>query len=176
MLPAAGHRPNPAAAALGFCVFAAVASGCVYTSGRTVREVGPQISEQAIAAIEPGRTRVDWLTAAFGEPASAVCLEDGTEIYRYDSDVRTTEGSYFFMVFASSRNTIERTSWWFEVRDGVVMRCWGETCVPVTVTSTSREPTPRNVADAAEDARRMSPPVAADAGADDAATSGANER
>jgi hypothetical protein len=176
MLRAAGQRPNPAATALGFCVFAAAAGGCVHTSGRTVREVGPQISEQAIAAIEPGRTRVDWLTAAFGEPASAVCLEDGTEIYRYDSDVRTTEGSYFFMVFASSRNTIERTSWWFEVRDGVVMRCWGETCVPFTVTSTSRAPTPRNAADAAEDARRMSPPVAIDPDSSEAPSPRAGER
>lgn len=176
MLRAAGHRPNPAATALGICLFAACAGGCVYTTGRTVREVGPQISEQAIAAIEPGKTRVDWLTAAFGEPTSAVCLDDGTEIYRYDSDVRTTEGSYVFMVFASSRNTIERTSWWFEVRDGVVLRCWGETCVPFTVTSTSRTPPERNVADAAEDARRMAPRVGIDPDTGDALPPAANER
>jgi hypothetical protein len=62
------------------------------------------------------------------------------------------------------------------VRDGVVMRCWGETCVPFTVTSTSREPTPRNVADAAEDARRMSPPVAIDPDSGDALPPRANER
>jgi hypothetical protein len=85
--------------------------GCVYTSGRTVREIGPQISEDALAAVVPGRTGVDWLTATFGEPTSAVCLDDGTEVYRYDSDVRTTEGSYLFMVFSSSSNRIERTSW-----------------------------------------------------------------
>ena len=140
----------------------ALCGGCVYTTGRTVREVGPQISEQALAAIVPGRTGVDWLTATFGEPTSAVCLEDGTEIYRYDSDVRTTEGSYFLMVFASASNRIERTSWWFEVRDGVILRCWGEQCVPITVNSTNPPPEPRNPADAARDAVRLAPPVEID--------------
>lgn len=131
--------------------------GCVYTTGRTVREVGPQISEQALAAVVPGRTGVDWLTATFGEPTSAVCLEDGTEIYRYDSDVRTTEGSYFLLVFASASNRIERTSWWFEVRDGIILRCWGEQCVPIAVTATTPPPKPRNPADVAEDAVRRMP-------------------
>lgn len=136
--------------------------GCVYTSGRTVREVGPQISEQALGALVPGRTGVDWLTATFGEPTSAVCLSDGTEIYRYDSDVRTTEGSYLFMLFASASNSIERTSWWFEIRDGVVLRCWGEQCVPISVTSTNPPPEPRNPADVAEDAVRLAPPAEID--------------
>ena len=135
----------------------ALCGGCLYTSGRTVREVGPQISEQSVAAVVPGRTGVDWMTATFGEPTSAVCLEDGTEIYRYDSDVRTTEGSYFLMVFASSSNRIERTSWWFEVRDGVILRCWGEQCEPITVTSTRPPRAPQNPADAAADAVRRAP-------------------
>lgn len=152
-LPAAVSRPAVAALVLAplFC------GGCLYTSGRTVREVGPQISEQSVAAIVPGQTRVDWMTAAFGEPASAVCLEDGTEVYRYDCDVRTTEGSYFFMLFASSSNTIERTSWWFEAREGVIMRCWGERCVPVTVTPSTPPRAARNPGDLAEDAVRFAP-------------------
>ncbi|MFN5495416.1 MAG: hypothetical protein ACK5C3_02415 [bacterium] len=136
--------------------------GCVYTSGRTVREVGPQISEQALGALEPGRTGVDWLTATFGEPTSAVCLDDGTEIYRYDSDVRTTEGSYMFMVFASSSNRIERTSWWFEIRDGVILRCWGERCEPITVNSFRPPPEPRRPDHIAEDAVRRAPPIEID--------------
>ncbi|MEY3142852.1 MAG: hypothetical protein RLY21_1345 [Planctomycetota bacterium] len=146
----------------------ALGGGCLYTTGRTVREVGPQISEQSVAAIVPGRTGVDWLTATFGEPASAVCLDDGTEIYRYDSDVRTTEGSYFLMVFASSSNRIERTSWWFEVRDGIILRCWGEQCVPITVTATRPPPEPRNPADVAEDAVRLAPPIEIDPATGDA--------
>jgi len=146
---------------------AGAGAGC-YTSGRTVREVGPQISQEAIAAIEPGRTGVDWLTATFGEPTSAVCLDDGTEVYRYDSDVRTTEGSYLFMLFASSSNRIERTSWWFEIRDGVVLRCWGEQCRPIGVSSFSPPPEPRNPADLAEDAVRLAPPVEIDPATGDA--------
>lgn len=142
--------------------------GCVYTSGRTIREIGPQISEEALAAVVPGRTGVDWLTATFGEPTSAVCLEDGTEVYRYDSDVRTTEGSYVFMVFSSSSNRIERTSWWFEVRDGVILRCWGERCAPISVTSNRAQPEPRHPADMAEDAVRLAPTIEIDPATGDA--------
>jgi hypothetical protein len=139
-----------------------LSTGCVYTSGRTVREVGPQISEEALGALVPGRTGVDWVTATFGEPTSAVCLDDGTEIYRYDSDVRTTEGSYLFLVFASASNRIERTSWWFEIRDGVVLRCWGERCVPITVNSLTPPPEPRRPDHLAEDAVRRTPPIEID--------------
>ena len=146
----------------------AFSGGCLYTTGRTVREVGPQISEDSVAAIVPGRTGIDWLTATFGEPTSAVCLSDGTEIYRYDSDVRTTEGSYFLMLFASASNRIERTSWWFEVRDGVILRCWGERCVPISVNSTNPPPEPRNPADVAEDAVRLAPPIEIDPSTGDA--------
>jgi hypothetical protein len=157
--------PRALARLAASAIFASLAlsgAGCLYTSGRTVREVGPQISQEAVSAIIPGRTGVDWLTATFGEASSAVCLPDGTEIYRYDCDVRTTEGSYLFMLFASSSNTIERTSWWFEVRDSVILRCWGERCVPISVTPTSPPPPPRNPADQAEDAVRLAPPIEID--------------
>jgi hypothetical protein len=118
----------------------AVLSGCLVTTGRTVRETGPQISESALRAIEYNKTSTEWLIAAFGEPQNRVCLPDGAEVLRYDSDVRTTEGSYFFMLAASSANKIERTCWWFETRDGKVVRAWGEKCDPITVDSMSPPP------------------------------------
>jgi hypothetical protein len=104
--------------------------GCIYAGGRTVREVGPQLSAEAVAFIDPGQTPVEHVIAAFGEPSSRVATSDGTEILRYDSDVRTTEGAYVLMLIASSNNTIERTCWWFEVRDERVMRVWGEKLAP----------------------------------------------
>lgn len=140
----------------------ACASGCVYASGRTIRQVGPQISPEAVAAITPGRTTLEWLTATFGDPTSAVCLDDGSEIYRYDTDVRTTEGWYLFMLFTSSTNRIERTSWWFEVRDGIVMRCWGEECEPIDISPLSPAPVPENPAIAAENALRSAPVIEID--------------
>jgi hypothetical protein len=104
--------------------------GCIYAGGRTVREVGPQLSAEAVAFVDPGQTPVEHVIAAFGEPSSRVATRDGTEILRYDSDVRTTEGAYVLMLIASSNNTIERTCWWFEVRDERVMRVWGEKLAP----------------------------------------------
>ncbi|MEY2716090.1 MAG: hypothetical protein RIT24_2433 [Planctomycetota bacterium] len=104
--------------------------GCIYAGGRTVREVGPRITHDSTAFIEPGRTTVDWVIAAFGEPQNRICTLDGAELLRYDCDVRTTEGSYLFMLFASSNNRIERTSWWFETRGQKVTRFWCDTCSP----------------------------------------------
>ncbi len=131
--------PRVRAMALALCALTALTAlpGCLVTSGRTVRETGPQISESSLRAIEYDKTTTEWLIAAFGEPANRVCLPDGAEVLRYDSDVRTTEGSYFFMLAASSANKIERTCWWFEARDGKVVRAWGEKCDPITVDSLS---------------------------------------
>ena len=53
------------------------------------------------------------------------------------SGTATQPGSYFFMLAASSANKIERTCWWFEARDGKVVRAWGEKCDPITVDSLS---------------------------------------
>lgn len=105
-------------------------SGCIYAGGRTVRDVGPKITHDSTAFIEPGKTTVDWVVAAFGEPQNRVCTLDGAEVLRYDCDVRTTEGSYVLMLFASSSNKIERSSWWFEVRDQRVVRFWCDKCSP----------------------------------------------
>jgi hypothetical protein len=95
-------------------------SGCLYTSGRTVRDTGPRISENSVRAVELNKSTIDWVVTTFGEPSSRACTLDGAEILRYDCDVRTTEGSYFLMLAASSTNTIERTCWWFEARDGKI--------------------------------------------------------
>ena len=102
--------------------------GCLYAGGRTVREVGPQITTDSIAFIELGTTPVDWVEATFGEPNNRVCTLDGAE------------GSYVFMLIASSSNTIERTSWWFEVRNSKVVRVWGEGFAPETVTADRNAP------------------------------------
>lgn len=128
-----------------FCLLAPLA-GCIYAGGRTVREVGPQITEESLAFVEPGATTVELLVAAFGEPYNRVCLRDGTEVLRYDCDVRTTEGSYVLMLFASSSNTIERTCWWFETRDGLVARYWGEKLHPSEIVA----PRPAQAAGQAE--------------------------
>jgi hypothetical protein len=108
-------------------------SGCLYTSGRTVRDTGPRISENSVRAVELNKSTIDWVVTTFGEPSSRACTLDGAEILRYDCDVRTTEGSYFLMLAASSTNTIERTCWWFEARDGKITRAWSDKCCPICV-------------------------------------------
>ena len=116
------------------CVFScALMSGCLYTSGRTVRDTGPRISENSVRAVELNKSTIDWVVTTFGEPSSRACTLDGAEILRYDCDVRTTEGSYFLMLAASSTNTIERTCWWFEARDGKITRAWSDKCCPICV-------------------------------------------
>lgn len=112
---------------------ALVLGGCIYAGGRTVRDVGPRITHDSTAFIEPGKTTVDWVVAAFGEPQNRICTLDGAELLRYDCDVRTTEGSYLFMLFASSNNRIERTSWWFETRERKIVRFWCDKCSPTRV-------------------------------------------
>ncbi len=137
-LARAAVRPLAAGASLLFMTV--FLTGCLYTGGRTVRTVGPRISESAVRAIAPGVTTDEWLVATFGEPNNRVCTTDGSEILRYDCDTRTTEGSYVFMLFASSSNTIERTCWWFELRDGRVERAWSDACDPVCITPVTPPP------------------------------------
>ncbi len=122
-----------AATRLGAATLLCCATGCIYAGGRTVREMGPQLSEGAVSAVQPGVTTAEWLIATFGEPSERVCTSEGCEIMRYDCEVRTTEGSYLFMLFASSSNTITRTCWWFELLEGKVVRVWGEKCGEVCV-------------------------------------------
>jgi hypothetical protein len=133
-------RSRTALRVLAAVLAASTMQGCLYTGGRTVRTVGPRISESAVKAIEPGRTTDEWLVATFGEPNNRVCTTDGAEILRYDCDTRTTEGSYVFMLFATTSNTIERTCWWFELRDGRVERAWSDSCDPVCITPTAPPP------------------------------------
>jgi hypothetical protein len=115
-------------------------AGCIYAGGTTVREMGPQLSQSALAPVEPGKTTVEWVVAAFGAPTSRNSTSEGAEILRYDGERRTTRGAYFLGLFASSDNTIERTSWWFEARDGIVTRCWSEQHAPVKVDIVNPEP------------------------------------
>jgi hypothetical protein len=155
--------------ALGALPMLASLPGCLIASGKTVRESGPQISESTLRAIDYRTATTEWLLAAFGEPANRVCLPDGAEILRYDSDVRTTEGSYFLMLAASSTNRIERTCWWFETRDGRVTRAWGEKCDPITVDSVN--PPPPNDAAIGIDAPRTDPATTEPATTEPATTS-----
>jgi hypothetical protein len=145
----------PVLASIAVLPALAALQGCLVASGKTVRETGPQISESTLLAIDYRKTPTEWLIASFGEPANRVCLPDGAEILRYDCDVRTTEGSYFLMLAASSTNRIERTCWWFETRDGTIVRAWGEKCDPITVDSLN--PPPPNDAAIGIDAPRTSP-------------------
>lgn len=129
-------RPKPFAILVAVAVFGLAAQGCLYAGARTVRDTGPRITPESTAFIEPGKTTVDWIFAAFGEPSSRMCTRDGAELLRYDCDVRTTEGSYVLMLIASSNNRIERSSWWFEVRNEIVVRFWSDKpfAVPTPVT------------------------------------------
>ena len=141
-------RPTrPATSALAALWVAPLLGGCLYAGSRTVREHGPQVSAEVVGALTPEETSLEWVLAAYGEPQARTRLPDGREILRYDSEVRTTEGSYFLMLLASSANRIERTCWWFEFVDGRLTRAFGEKCGDVEIGAT----TPRaRVAGAAE--------------------------
>jgi hypothetical protein len=119
-------------------------SGCIFAGGRTVRDVGPRITTDSTAFVVPGKTSVDAVVAAFGEPNNRACTRDGAEILRYDCDVRTTEGFYFLGLFASSNNRIERTCWWFEARGDTVTRIWCDKCSQEAIANRQVvEPLPR---------------------------------
>lgn len=134
-------RPERFAISIALAALAVSAQGCLYAGARTVRDTGPRISPESTAFIEPGKTTVDWIFAAFGEPSSRMCTKDGAELLRYDCDVRTTEGSYVLMLIASSNNRIERSSWWFEIRNDIVVRFWSDKPLavptPVTIQATA---------------------------------------
>ncbi len=101
------------------------ASGCIVTSTNTTRDVGPRITASSLAEVRAGVTSEEWLIATFGTPTKRVRVEtEGVDILRYDSDRRRTEGYYIFLLVAHASNTIDRRSWWFEIKDQVVQRWW----------------------------------------------------
>ncbi len=100
-------------------------SGCILTSTATTRDVGPRITASSLSEITLEKTSEEWLVAAFGAPTKRSRVEtEGVDILRYDVDERHTEGYYVFLLIAHASNTIHRRSWWFEIKNGVVVRYW----------------------------------------------------
>ncbi len=106
-------------------LLAVFAPGCIVTSTNTTRDVGPRITASSLAEVQLGITSEAWLIATFGTPTKRVRVEtEGVDILRYDADRRTTAGYYVFLLIAHASNSIERRSWWFEIKDHIVIRWW----------------------------------------------------
>jgi hypothetical protein len=102
--------------------------GCLVTSSNQVQQRGTRVSQATLGQVQPGETTEGWLIATLGEPQERTPIEGqpGVEILKYVYSIHDSGGGTIFLVFAGSHNRVERSTTYFEVRDGVVTRHWTE--------------------------------------------------
>jgi hypothetical protein len=113
-----------AAVLAGACV---LLGGCFCAESNTrIHPEGFAPAGEAMKQVIPGKTTAEWLVAALGAPSSKTRLADGTEMYKYEY-VETSDSRLQLVPLPQAVETIKtRHRLWFEVRDGVIQRCWRE--------------------------------------------------
>ncbi len=108
------------------CVVGAfVLGGCI--SGRsdvTYGPKGPAASNKTLRYIRCGQTSKEWVIGTLGTPTSETATPEGTELLKYEYTKETDVDFSFcpFMDFDDKKE--ERTVYYFEIRDGVVIKFW----------------------------------------------------
>jgi hypothetical protein len=102
-------------------------SGCVHSSSSThYQPQDPAIGQASLKAIKAGKTTKDELLGIFGAPSGQSASADGTEMYKYNYG-KNKSGSFEFWPFVDLHdNKEERMTICFEVKNGVVTKCWKE--------------------------------------------------
>jgi len=103
---------------LAFC-------GCI--SGRsdvTYGPKGPAVSNSTLRHIRCGETSKERVLGTLGAPSSETATPEGTEILRYEYSKETDVDFTFcpFMDFDDKKE--ERIVYFFEIRDGTVIKFW----------------------------------------------------
>ena len=105
-----------------------VASGCLLSTSNTVRESGEPVSHSTLRQIELGETREDWLTAALGQPTTRAQVRGpgNIEILTYNHEVMKKSHGSMFLLFNGKSETVDRSTTYFEITDGIITRYWTE--------------------------------------------------
>jgi len=123
-----GRRMVVSASTIVLCgILGLVLSGCI--SGRSDVSYGPEgpaVGHETLRQVKIGQTSKEWVLGTLGTPTSATATPEGTEILKYvytkniDSDIDV----FLFLDFDDKRE--ERTTYYFEIADGIVSRFWKE--------------------------------------------------
>lgn len=101
-------------------------SGCLVMGGSSIDESGVKVTESTLDQVEVGTTTRDWLLGALGEPTSRNVVDENTEVLRYAWSRTKSKGGAVFLIYAGGSETVEKTTAYFEVTDGIVTRFWTE--------------------------------------------------
>ncbi len=103
------------------------AGGCFSAvSSRTIEPAGCAAHSDAVKQVIPGKTTAEWLLATMGKPTGKAPSPEGTEIYKYEY-TETVRNQLHLLLLPGAEETVKtRKTLCFEVRDGVIQRCWRE--------------------------------------------------
>jgi outer membrane protein assembly factor BamE (lipoprotein component of BamABCDE complex) len=113
---------------VALCLLAFVAmSGCISShSDVTYGPEGPAVRAGTFHQVKVGQTSREWLLGVFGEPTRTAKTPDGAEVMTYVYSKKVSS-NFSFSPFLDLDGTKEhRTTYYFELRDGVVSKCWSE--------------------------------------------------
>jgi len=138
--------PRPPRAPAALALLAALAlPGCLLVGGHG--SIGPRLSEQAVAALEPGVTTKDEVLARFGPPneyrrpeLTSALIDDelrlsgalrgarqAERVFTYQRDDVELRGTFLLLfAFADVTTRSERLVVWFDERDVVREVAFGE--------------------------------------------------
>lgn len=101
-------------------------TGCAVISNHSHSKIeGNPVGDETIARIQIGDTTQSWLISALGPPDSASGIENG-ELLKYSSRRITKWHGHLLFVIDSSSERIEKETYFFEFREGVLHRYWRE--------------------------------------------------
>ena len=83
-------------ASLSVCAITlALSSGCLVNSSSRTEYSGRHISAETIKQIEPGKSKADFVLAVLGDPTSKNKLDDGAEVWKWDTRKSTRAAARF---------------------------------------------------------------------------------
>jgi len=102
-------------------------SGCI--SGRSDVRYGPEgpaVGHETIRQIDIGQTSKEWVLGTFGKPTSETTTPEGTEILKYVYTKKVDSDLDVFLFLDFDEKHEYRTTYYFEIADGVVTKFWKE--------------------------------------------------
>jgi hypothetical protein len=110
------------------CFLAAWATGGCISSRSDVSygSKGPAVGSSTLRKVKVGRTSKEWVLGTLGEPTFETQTPEGTEILTYEYTKKVDNHFEFEPFLDSHDKREERTTYYFEVADGVVCRFWKE--------------------------------------------------
>ncbi len=125
----------PAAAAIGLLATACSSmkmefdgamrlEGPIRIVGPVVEFEGVYISQALLDRVETGKTTVDWVVAAFGEPTDVGRLDDGSEIWKWSYKPIGEQGAMVRVLSDEKSAGETHVTAFVHIRNGVVVEKW----------------------------------------------------